>query len=1566
MKMSRLSRMCALTLAAGIFMTVMPWKNIKAEESTDKDNAEFSAEIKADDEVRADSKINADENITGNDDKLIKSEKNNKRDDSLNDHKTVADKGKEAKLALFSDETERFDLSIGKIVNGKMQAQDEQFYTEQKINSVLHLNVSGNKFKTNNVYLLLKLPNNQYTHNFVMDKSNIGVSSDLQTDKDYKYYKISYSNCKGGLIADYNFSFSFDGHFANDKTSVITQAELYDGDTLVKSTEHTFKAMVLPFEAWSVSDPYFSVSPLFTSSADYKRESCENGHITKYPVYYDKSNENFMAPNLKWNTRLYAALYPKQVGEIIESIGAEYPENLKIVYTFPKLNKGNLSPIPNTGFIGGVENVKDCEWKINGNIAEVLLKHPTFDYLASNVSAFNTNYRKAVCVGPEVQASDIELNKDYRVNIKFYKNITEANSQGELIGERNETLSFTPKGYDREGTFSYRKISEGYGVPNSNSYLSSSNYTYQRGHVYSGFYEISDSQLHYDNSLDDELGGIPMTSFFTNCNNGSGPSSPFEGGDTTKLKAVSSKLCSKDIFYKAVKLDIGSVMQVIVNSENPYNKQNKEKIVNAVNAGTKLIAIKDDGTEQVISTDVKFGEWVKVDDPKIQELRFVFKDYVELDNQMLQMHERLWFKADVINELNDLKQDSPVQEYWSKSSTCLYNEQKPENYILNYDDEERHKNKFSVRAFHPLVDEFINPEQTVKFDQNNLHFEYLIGPKFTSPTNDSRFNYGDLKYIKNVKVITLLPSCFDFDETADDKYTKVSEEFDYNNYSCRSNWGSRNEPNIKFTKITNYKQTGKTAVIADFGDVRVNEKVRRDTYYPIKLKLNYDKFILDRTYEIESYLTYDDNDMIQPENMAYAYTDQLDLNDNKNLTEVFMLKKTNVTISRAQELFLNNGVKLCNDLVEADENTESGSVNGDLGGGVKLIANIVNKSTSDIRTMNVIDVLPYVGDHSICPNKEGKYPSRGSGLNILLTKAIENETENNNEIKEKFNFYYQLDKKYENLASVVDGEWLNANQIKDFTKVKSIKIELKKGQSLKANNEVKIVIPCKIDSSNRKVADSAVAHNSAAFSTGGTYSEANLANIYFSKYCVKGKAFLDLDEDGKYNNKDKLVPGIKVNLLRPSPAASTPSTNAENRSARLDEDRDAGNANIPEGYELAKDLDGNAMTTNTKDNGEYSFDVYQRASYMVQFELGDGQSFCAQSTAGSEKEDTNSIEKPTDNNAKSAVSKQGKLNPSKKEMIRSVAIKQAWKIRIIKVDAKDANKKLAGSEFALLKVQDDKSTKATHKDANGNEFENVTTDDKGEATFKNVPYGSYKVKEIKAPKGYELPKQPETAVPELLAHMNPASVDVTVTNKLNKARLVVLKTDDSKEAKPLAGVEFKLNKIGELKTEANSNPAVTDKQAEKATDKSATGDASDATNSVNTIEKTEWTGTTDKDGKIKFKDLPLGEYRLEETKGLNGYEKLDKPMPITLNTPYDEEKSDDTTKTVPVVNKKIIIPTKPSVPSNPEYVPSTQTEPKKIKVGVVTKTGELANMASGFGLVMLVAFAALTVNKRKK
>ena len=1546
MKMSRLSRMCALTLAAGIFMTVMPWQ-VRATE-TEQAKTEIATEIKAKDEKASADKSQApndslkDSNIADKAKEVMPADKANveKEKDSkapkvseTDKQASKLEKNEDAELvskddlsaiskamigadrAVTESGTGKVEFKLGKFEDSKLSDLSENWYTEQLVTSAIDIDVSGNNYVLNKPYIVLRVPKTNKIKDLKFIDSQAGRTERYEDD-DYKYVKYVYDSMSGGTHYTYSFYFKFDAHNAKNDDTIEVTASLYkDGDNgkdgnLFQELKQTYRAKTLGFELFSTQYNYDSMQQI-----GYLQTN-NDGHKSIVKGWVEKDSDTTTFEGKPCVAPVYASVAPQAIKGISESVGLEYPKNIKFVLEFDNTEKGfTFEGSWNYWGVGNADIKR--ELSADEKVLTIICQNPTM----AGSADWTNNYRQSLQVKAFVKAKAVTLNKDISVNISAYKNVDKDGNNGELIGTRKEVYHFKPEPFSRGGNFSCSKIAYGdYNIAEEFAYIYYADYYYMNNKLYKGAFSMNEK-------------GVPLKGLLTNWNTGSSFANPWKDGNVTKVKAIFNKLESDGIYFKSTRL-----WADCYDSKNPEN----ENILNAIksacsNGNVKLYGIDNAGNETLISDKVEYNKAINIDDKKglYKEVVYRFDKPLVLDNFHLYVNDRVWFVDDELKSFSNLKDQEKAYSS-SLSVTILDKDDKPVN-----EKEKKYTNNtnkfFRVRALHPVVDEFISAEQVVAYS-NEGTFNYLIGPMLPKVRHDISTYGADLKEIKNLKVITLIPAGFEF--TGEIKRT----DNDGHNWTAEVS-----DPVIKTVK--NYKGTGKTAVIADFGNVPI------ERYYPLNLVLRATKTAQRGKNKFVNYMVYDDNDFIRPlgsDKHEHDYVDTLDLDDDGDTQEVFMQKQTNVKFIPPLELVMNN--KVCFEDIKDEI-----AIVSDLGSKTQHKINIFNNSIQTINKLSILDVLPYVGDHAIAPNEKGEYPARNSSFATPLISSVE--AANDKSVNEKFSFYYQLSAQGNDLASVRDGQWVKKEEITDWSKVKSVKAVLKEGQELKSKESIDIILPVSMPKNTSLEEGTTYAINSAAFSTDDqNYTEGNKTQLSFVKYKVEGMAFLDLDEDGKYNNKDKIVPGIKVNLLKPSPAASTPSTNAENRSARLDEDRDADNANIPEGYELAKDLDGNAITTTTNQEGKYSFDVYQRASYMVQFELGNGQSFSAKSTAGSEDIGTNSIEASTASE-KSAVSTQGKLNPSKKKMIRSVAIKQVWKIKITKVDAKDESKKLAGSEFALIKVNGEQQATA-----NGNEveFKNVTTNDDGEATFENVPYGSYKVREIRAPKGYELPEQPETAVPELLAHMNPASVDVTVTNKLNKARLVVLKTDDSKEAKPLAGVEFKLNIIGELKTETNSNPAVTDKQAEKVTDKSATGDASDVTNSVNTTEQTEWTGTTDKDGKIIFKDLPLGEYTLEETKGLNGYEKLDKPMDITLNTPYDEKNSDNTTKTVKVVNKKSIIPTKPSVPSNPEYVPSTQTEPKKIKVGVVTKTGELANMASGFGLVMLAAFAALTVNKRKK
>lgn len=186
-------------------------------------------------------------------------------------------------------------------------------------------------------------------------------------------------------------------------------------------------------------------------------------------------------------------------------------------------------------------------------------------------------------------------------------------------------------------------------------------------------------------------------------------------------------------------------------------------------------------------------------------------------------------------------------------------------------------------------------------------------------------------------------------------------------------------------------------------------------------------------------------------------------------------------------------------------------------------------------------------------------------------------------------------------------------------------------------------------------------------------------------------------------------------------------------------------------------------------------------------------------------------------------------------------------LEVVKKD--EAGKLLAGAEFEV-------------RDANDKVVGTITTDANGIATLKDLPFGTYKIIETKAPEGYELDATPKTIT---ISKGDPNGViSITIENKKAKTtgNLEVIKKDEAGTL--LAGAEF------------------------------------DVYN-----EKDELVGkiTTDANGVGQLNDLPYGTYKLIETKAPEGFELDATPKTVTIS------KDDPNGKvSVDVINKKIELP----------------------------------------------------------
>ncbi|MES1050949.1 choice-of-anchor A family protein [Bacillus thuringiensis] len=187
------------------------------------------------------------------------------------------------------------------------------------------------------------------------------------------------------------------------------------------------------------------------------------------------------------------------------------------------------------------------------------------------------------------------------------------------------------------------------------------------------------------------------------------------------------------------------------------------------------------------------------------------------------------------------------------------------------------------------------------------------------------------------------------------------------------------------------------------------------------------------------------------------------------------------------------------------------------------------------------------------------------------------------------------------------------------------------------------------------------------------------------------------------------------------------------------------------------------------------------------------------------------------------------------------------KMKLVKVDISDKNKKLAGAKFKI-------------EDLNGKIVGELVTNEEGEVISKDLPIGNYTLVEVEAPKGYELLKYKITVKIE-----KDAEVEIKIGNKklpdpMGKMKLV--KVDISDKNKKLAGAKFHIEDakgkvVGEL--------------------------------------------ITGEKGETISKDLPIGNYTLVEIEAPKGYELLKDKIAVKIEK--------DTVVEIKIENKKLPDPT---------------------------------------------------------
>ncbi|HHT7225193.1 TPA: MSCRAMM family protein [Bacillus cereus] len=176
------------------------------------------------------------------------------------------------------------------------------------------------------------------------------------------------------------------------------------------------------------------------------------------------------------------------------------------------------------------------------------------------------------------------------------------------------------------------------------------------------------------------------------------------------------------------------------------------------------------------------------------------------------------------------------------------------------------------------------------------------------------------------------------------------------------------------------------------------------------------------------------------------------------------------------------------------------------------------------------------------------------------------------------------------------------------------------------------------------------------------------------------------------------------------------------------------------------------------------------------------------------------------------------------------------KIKLVKVDISDKNKKLARAKFHI-------------EDSKGKIVGELVTNEEGEVVSKDLPIGNYTLVEVEAPKGYELLKE-------------------KITVKVEKDAVVEIKIGNKKLPDPTG--QFEIEKVDDKDINLKLQGAifqVLDKEGKE----------------VARL-------TTDEKGKVISNQLVLGKYTIKEIKAPNGYMLLRDPIEIEITEAVKTQK----------------------------------------------------------------------------
>ena len=366
--------------------------------------------------------------------------------------------------------------------------------------------------------------------------------------------------------------------------------------------------------------------------------------------------------------------------------------------------------------------------------------------------------------------------------------------------------------------------------------------------------------------------------------------------------------------------------------------------------------------------------------------------------------------------------------------------------------------------------------------------------------------------------------------------------------------------------IENFNNSGHTALkwtLEPIINIQSYQHASPMSFFNIRYKIKLTKHMDRGTQTNLAYLSWKNNDLIQPRIEKEMIQDIYDLNNDGNMDDIIMKASASFNYVPVKEIYATKEVmgSLDSKYIKAPAYGIS-----EIGSTVSYKLRIVNNSDHEYTILNLIDLLPKVGDKTagIVESSGGDFKR----INRESTFALE--LKGPLEAPEGYQVYYTEDTIPDNISLFME----NANwqtSLSNHRNVTAVKMELKEGHSLRSGEEISFIANFEVPK-DTNLEETDIAVNSYGYSilpTGYGFVESNLSTLRLTKYKVEGRVFEDINKNGIYElNIDKPFENYKVQL-------------------------------VDSNGDIVKYLDGNDYEAYTDSSGYYSFDVYRQGNYKV-------------------------------------------------------------------------------------------------------------------------------------------------------------------------------------------------------------------------------------------------------------------------------------------------------------------------------------------------------------------------------